>query len=215
MQNSISQILADMVSLNGLSSDVILTTHGVPQGSVLGPLLFNLFINDIDSIPDVKKILFADDAAFVVSDSSFTRCHEKVVSVIQNLSAWLENNKLIPNVNKTKLMLVTLRPTPILPDIFFGDTALEWVDNIKYLGLYIDSKLSFSCQVDYVCNKLSRFRGISYALAPLLPVSTLCSLYYSLAYPFIIQNIIIWGGLNQVNSSRIQVAMNKILRNIL
>ena len=83
------------------------------------------------------------------------------------------------------------------------------------MGLFIDSKLSFSCQVDYVCKKLSRFRGISYALAPLLPVNTLCSLYYSLAYPFLIQNVIIWGGLNETNLSRIQVAMNKILRDIL
>ena len=157
---------------------------------VLGPLLFNLFINNIDKIPDVKKVLFADDAAFVVSDSSFAKCHEKIISVVQNLSIWHKNNRLVPNVNKTKLLLVTPRPIPILPEVLFDGTALEWVNNIKYLGLFIDSKLSFSCQVDYVCKKLSRFRGISYALAPLLPVNTLCSLYYSLAYPFLIQNVI-------------------------
>ena len=102
---------------------------------VLGPLLFNLFINNIDKIPDVKKVLFADDAAFVVRDSSFTKCHKKIISVVQNLSIWLKNNRLVPNVNKTKLLLVTPRPIPILPEVLFDGTALEWVNN-KIFGSF-------------------------------------------------------------------------------
>ena len=203
------------VYISGIKSDMRPINTGVPQGSVLGPLLFNLFINDIVNIRDAEKVLFADDAVFYVTASTLTLCIERVRVLIEKLSEWLGNNRLIPNTIKTKLMLFTPRPVGVLPDIIFNDVRLEWVSHIKYLGIVIDNKLNFSLQAAYVYKKLSKMQGILYSLSPFLPKSTLVTIYYSLVYPVISQNIVIWGGITEANIRNIRIALNKILRSIL
>ena len=203
------------VNISGLKSEMRPISTGVPQGSVLGPLLFNLFINDIVNISEAEKVLFADDAVFYVTARTLSLCVEKVKELIGKLSDWLGNNKLIPNTIKTKLMMFTPRPFGVLPDIFFNGVRLEWVCNIRYLGVIIDNKLNFSLQAADVYRKLSKMRGIFYSLASLLPKSTLVTIYYSLVYPIVSQNIVIWGGIPDANIRNIKITINKILRSIL
>ena len=93
------------VNINGSSSGVKNVSVGVPQGSVLGPLFFNIFINDICSISTAKKILFANDAVFYITDSSLQSCIYKLNQLFNQLSKWLLNNKLIANGSKSKLMI--------------------------------------------------------------------------------------------------------------
>ena len=150
------------VNVNGSSSGVKDVSVGVPQGSVLGPLFFNIFINDICKISSAKKILFADDAVFYITDSSFQSCIYKLNQLINQLSEWLLNNKLIANVSKTKLMVFTPKHIKDLPDIYFNNEILEWVTNIKYLGMIIDNDLSFISHSRQVFRKLSKLHGIIY-----------------------------------------------------
>ena len=159
--------------------------------------------------------MFADDAVFCVSASTLLLCIDKLKILIHKISEWLKNNKLVPNVNKTKLMLFTPRPVKSLPDIFFNGERLEWVSDIKYLGIVIDNKLSFVLQASEVHRKLSKMQGIFYSLSSLMPKETLMTIYYALVYPLLIQNIIIYGGVPLANVRSIQVSMNKILRSIL
>ena len=194
---------------------VQMTTHGVPQGSVLGPILFNLYINDICNIPVAKKVLFADDTVLYVSDPCFDTCVEKMNFVIDKLSLWLNQNRLVANIEKTKLMLFTPRKSPQLPILFFNGTGLEWVSHIKYLGMIIDRNLNFTIQTQDICKKLSTIRGIIYALSKQVPQNILLNIYNTLAYPLLIQNIIIWGGIPKTHALKISVMMNKILRLIL
>ena len=112
-------------------------------------------------------------------------------------------------------MLFTPRFVDELPDVFFNGVKLEWVTSIKYLGILIDNRLSFALQSAYVHRRLSKMQGIFYSLSSLVPRCTLITLYYSLVYPIIIQNIIIWGGIPQANLVSIKTTLNKILRNIL
>ena len=202
-------------SFNNHESNLQNTTHGVPQGSVMGPVLFNLFINDICNIPNAEKVLFADDTALYVSNSSLDKCILAMEEVIENLSLWLNENRLLVNTEKTKLMMISPKHINQLPNIYFNETILEWVSRIKYLGMYIDKNMNFILQTDEVCKKLSRLQGVFYALSPLVPRSVLIQIYYSLVYPVLIQNVIVWGGLNEFHSNRIGVAQNKILRIIL
>ena len=203
------------VYLSGQKSEVKPISTGVPQGSVLGPLLFNLFVNDIVNISNAEKVLFADDAVFYVTASTLPLCVERVRMLIEKLSEWLENNKLIPNTSKTKLMMLTPRPFGELPDIYFNGTRLEWVSDIKYLGIIIDNKLNFSLQAAEVHRKLCKMQGIYYSLSSLLPRSTLMTIYYSLVYPVVSQNVVIWGGVPVANVRNIKITLNKILRSIL
>ena len=160
-------------------------------------------------------MLFADDAVFYINEKSLELCINKVNLLIEELSAWLRNNKLIPNVEKTKLMMFTPRPVDELPDIFFNGSKLEWVDSIKYLGIIIDNRLSFIPQATQVNHKMSKIQGVFYSLSSLVPQSTLVTLYYSLVFPILIQNIIIWGGIPEANLRGIKTTLNKILRHIL
>ena len=203
------------VSLEDSWSSTLGLNKGVPQGSVLGPLLFNVFIDDITSISNCKSILYADDSVFYVTDTTFGGCVDKLRQVIEDLSLWLVNNKLIPNAMKTKLMLITPKYTPELPDIEFNNTILEWVDNFKYLGFNIDSKLSFSFHADFVNKQLSRLLGVMYSVAKLIPRKTLKMIYQSMILPVLCHNIVIWGGISQVHLNSIIVKINKILRLIL
>ena len=201
--------------ISGMKSEMRPINTGAPQGTVLGPLLIHLFINDIVNISNVEKVLFADDAVFYVTAETLTLCIEKVNLLIEKLSEWLEKNRLIPNTIKTKLMLFTPRPFGVLPDVLFNGVKLEWVSHIKYLGVVIDNKLLFSLQAAYVYKKVSKMQGIFYSLSSLLPESTLVTIYYSLVYPIISQNVVIWGGITEANIRNIKIVLNKILRSLL
>ena len=203
------------VSLNGFDSYVSNCNFGVPQGSVLGPLLFNLFINDIDGLQNASKILFADDAMIYVSDPDLDTCATRMNAVVEELYVWLKNNRLVANVTKTKVMLITPKPKNNVPDISFGASVVERVSCIKYLGLLIDDMLTFVPHVNNLCTRLSQFQGITYSLSPFLNFIFHLNLYKSLIYPMIFQNIIIWGCLPQLYVNKITVIVNNILRNIL
>ena len=203
------------VDIGNFKSGIEFINHGVPQGSVLGPLLFNIYINDIVNVGDAKKILFADDAVFYVTEGSLDMCIIKIKQLIKELTVWLDNNKLVANVKKTKLMLVTPRPFDHLPDVYFNGSKLEWVSNIKYLGVVIDNKLSFIPQATEIFKKISKMHGVFYSLSSLVPKTTLVTLYNSLVYPIITQNVLIWGGISTVNLRNIKTTMNNILRCIL
>ena len=202
----------DVESETSSYSDV---KYGVPQGSVLGPMLFNLFINDLTLIEDAKIVLFADDAIIYITHNTFNDCITALNGVISYLFLWLNRNRLIPNLKKTKLMLITPRNHPVLPNIVFNDVILDWVYSIKYLGVFIDNSLTFNTHVNYVKNSLSKVRGAIYAISGLVPRSTLISIHFSLAYSVVSYNISIWGCTSQQNENKLSIELNKILRIIL
>ena len=92
---------------------------------------------------------------------------------------------------------------------------MEWVSNIEYLGVMIDNRLTFALQATEVNRKISKMHGVFYSLSSLVPQRTLMTIYHSLVYPIITQNILIWGGISTNNLNSIKVMMNNILRCIL
>ena len=120
---------------------------GVPQGSILGPLLFIIFINDLGYENDLFAILFADDTTLVEYDPCLETLITKFKTRFARLNTWIDQNKLFINWSKTKFMIVSndvIKPNYIM----IGTTGVEVVDHFKLLGCTVDDKLTFSKHVD-------------------------------------------------------------------
>lgn len=136
-------------------------TLGVPQGSKLGPLLFVLYINDIvNFMGNCKLNMFADDMLISAADVSA----DEAINIINNellvISKWLKINKLKINTDKTKAMVIcNKKPSTVQNNVTIDDVDIEFVDEIKYLGVVIDYKLTFKNHVNYIVKKVAKKIG--------------------------------------------------------
>ena len=147
------------VRVDGYNSFSEPVVSGVPQGSILGPLCFSLYINDLPLAVKEEVILFADDAAFVIISRTLAGLYEKIREMFSDLSRYLNMNKLIPNSGKSKLLMFKSRPTTDLPSFSFGGEEIEWITEYKYLGITLTSNLNYSKHINNVSLKISRIVG--------------------------------------------------------
>ena len=203
------------VSLNQQNSSLKEIECGVPQGSLLGPLLFIVYINDFSRSSDVLSfILFADDSNVFFSHNNPNTLVHTVNSELKQVTQWIRANKLSLNLQKTKYMLFsnTLEALPI--DIIFDDTPLEKVSHIKFLGIIVDSKLSWKLHIDNICKTISRNIGIINRLKFHIPVSSMLMLYSSLILPYLNYGILAWGNTYQCFLDRLLLLQKRSLRTI-
>ena len=203
------------VQIGNYKSEELGITKGVPQGSMIGPLLFNIYINDIVEAAGVDSVLFADDAAFFVSAVTLPELYEKIRILFDKLSDYLKRNKLIPNLDKSKLMMFSHRVTSVLPDFIFDGVTIEWVRDFKYLGLTLTNNMCFGLHINNICTQISQYTGIFYYLNKSLPLNILKLLYNSFVLPHLILHIDIWGAAPNTHLDKLQIKQNKLLRSIL
>ena len=174
------------VSLNQNNSSLKEIENGVPQGSLLGPLLFIVYINDFSRSSDILSfILFADDSNVFFSHKNPDCLIETVNSELKKVTQWIRANKLSLNIQKTKYMLFSNTLNTLPTDVIFDDTPLEKVAYTKFLGITVDNKLSWKFHIDNICKTISRNIGIIHRLKFYIPVSSLLMLYSSLILPYI------------------------------
>lgn len=154
-----------------IKSDIKINNTGVPQGSILGPILFIIFINDIERIFDAQTIscfmtIFADDTNLLVSDSSYPRLLQKMFVLLEKIQDWFEENDLILNAEKTKVVLFRTPQQRIQrPDkITMLSQDLKPDQCTKFLGVFIDEHLNWTEQIVRLSKKLS---SITYSLKTL------------------------------------------------
>ena len=124
---------------------------GVPQGSVLGPLLFILYINDLPNISDTfKSVLFADDTTLIFSNTSILELKNNIQFNINKLYDWLNVNKLSLNISKTNVLLFNIRNKNrnINMDLNINNIKVKQVSEIQFLGVIIDCKLNWKLQLN-------------------------------------------------------------------
>ena len=138
------------VQLNEHRSSSMSISNGVAQGSILGPLCFSLYINDMPLAVREEVILFADDAAFIVVSHTLAGLYKKIWELFSDLTNYLCMNKLIPNSGKSKLMMFKSRQTVVLPSFSFGGEEIEWVNEYKYLGITLTNNLNFTKHIDNI-----------------------------------------------------------------
>ena len=183
------------VTYNGVSSPVNNITCGVPQGSILGPLLFLLYINDLGHIcSNTTPILFADDTYLFKSGKDLNKMQDELNSELAKIYLWLKMNKLSLNIGKTHFMVFTNKKIRLNDlNILIDGTGIEEVKKTKLLGVIIDNKLSWEDRVAHVVGKVSRGLGMIIKARNYLNKQGLLTLYYSFVYPYLTYCYDIWG----------------------
>lgn len=184
------------VMVNGKFSNYKSIKAGVPQGSILGPLLFLIFINDI--ISDINSIikLFADDTTiYLVIDNAITSAN-----IINNdlfkIHTWANQWLVTFNANKTESLLVSKKSTKsVLPRLSMNNTTIQQVTTHKHLGVYINSELSWTTHVESVITQASRRLAVLRKHKFLLDRRTLEQIYFSYILPVLEYADIVWDSL--------------------
>ena len=194
---------------------------GVPQGSVLGPLLFLLYVNNIyRSSAKLAFYLFADDTNLLYADKNLRTLELVVNSELHKVYEWLTANKLTLNIKKSNFII--FRPHQKKIDyqvnlrIFDNDSQtflpLEQKSYVKYLGVLIDSNLSWKYHIGHITSKISKTVGIIARLRYYVPTSVLLRIYQSLIFPYLSYGIVVWGHAAQTYINQILVLQKRALR---
>ena len=174
---------SQFVSISGFDSALKSISHGVPQGSVLGTLLFLLYINDLhNAIKYCMVHHFADDTNLLLFDSSLKSLQKKINIDLKFLCHWLNANKISLNTNKTEYVLFRHKQKSINFNLKLklNGKKLYPSSYIKYLGIFIDENLNWKKHVSILSSKLRRANGALAKLRHFVPPKTLTSVYHAI-----------------------------------
>ena len=202
------------VNFNNIVSTVRPISIGIPQGSVLGPLLFIIYVNDLLSLSnEYSSILFADDTVMSFRGDNIVELITVCNNELEKFRDWTVANRLTVNKDKTVFNIVSnIHFNSELVLIYFDDHMLSCVKNVKYLGIIIDDSLKFKDHIEYISGKVSKAVGILNKLKTHLPFFALKTLYYTLVHPYLNYCNLVWGGTYPTHLNHLKVLQKRILR---
>ena len=188
---------------------------GVPQGSILGPLLFIISVNDICNVsPMLFKILYADDTCVLISGNHLNNLIDRLNTELISLNNWFKANKLSLNTKKSFFMIFhrsRIKPN-VINKVVIDNHELTQVNSAKYLGVIIDHKLNWIEHISYVKSKMSKGIGIMYKARQFLTKKALLMLYHAYIFPYMTYCIEVWGCASQTQLNCLFLLQKKIIR---
>jgi len=204
------------VQINDIRSNRLNILCGVPQGSILGPKLFILYINDICNVSDIMRlILFADDTNIFKSGHNLNALAAEISLELNKLQVWFNVNKLSLNVQKTNYILFGRTHTNEANEeikIFINGKEIDRVKSTKFLGVIIDSKLNWYDQISRVSDKLSKSLAIMYKARTLLNKNALITIYNSLFLPYLTYCCEIWANTYKTKLQGLFIKQKRAIR---
>lgn len=216
------------VKIGNVISNTAYPSYGVPQGSVLGPTLFLIYINNLclAEIPNCRLISYADDTVLMVHGRDWDQARLNAENALSNIMLWLNNNLLTLNISKTKYITFSHRvhtqPAKGTFDIVAhvcnmltancSCLTLTRTDNIKYLGVIIDSTFSWHEHINALVGRIRKLIPIFKKLSACADPSTLAMVYSALAKSLLQYCITSWGGTDTTSILRTERAQRAILK---
>ena len=199
----------------GYNSSTLHLNYGVPQGSILGPLLFLIYINDIPSSSNYFNFkLFADDSNLFHSFASKTFPTLETETNIEKVNNWCLANKLTINNEKTNYMIFSSARKNLTykPVLHFNNNVMKQVQCTTYLGLTIDQHLTWKPHIKKVLSKINPLIGLLAKLRHYLPKATLVLLYNSLILPHLSYGLESWGSTYNTTLDPLYRQQKKLVR---
>ena len=208
------------VRIGNLSSEKRTILAGVPQGSVLGPLLFILFINDLPLHIENSDIdIFADDATLHNSSNEIHNINNGLQVDVNNVVQWCKQNKMVLNENKTKGLLIgtgqRLSRCHSNLEITINNHVIECSDSEKLLGIKIDQCLNFVGHIDYVCRNVTSKISLLSKIKQYLPLDTRKLYYNAYILPVLDYCLTVWGSASKYQLDRLLKLQKRAARIIL
>lgn len=201
-------------------SKMVKITRGVPQGSILGPILFILFTDDlinfiINLIPDIKLVIYADDTNAILSSNTLNDLQVQVNTALSAFNSWFTCNNLKLNTSKTNVMLFksTVRNNETL-DVSVDGNKVVTVSEVKFLGIHIDSLLNWKLELNSIECTISSACFALRSLRDDITIKQLRTVYFALVESRLRYSIKLWGNSYDYNSQKAFVCQKRAIRTI-